>query len=211
VSYVEVGEAASADQLAGLRQDVLVSAQALTESAEAGHAAEALAALGRHRLLCAHRRGPYGVARWTEQVERWLAESSGRQWDERQWYRGQPLLVTANDYDVGLFNGDSGVIVDDGAGGLVAAFGRGGAPVLLSPSRLSAVQTVHAMTVHRAQGSQFDRVTLVLPTEESRLLTRELLYTGVTRAQTHVRVIGSEAAVRRAVLRQVARASGLRG
>jgi exodeoxyribonuclease V alpha subunit len=66
------------------------------------------------------------------------------------------------------------------------------------------------MTVHRAQGSQFDRVTLLLPTEDSRLLTRELLYTAVTRAQSHVRVIGSEAAVRRAVKRRVARASGLR-
>ena len=83
--------------------------------------------------------------------------------------------------------------------------------MLLSPHRLSAVQTVHAMTVHKAQGSQFDRVTLVLPPEQSRALTRELLYTAVTRAQSQVRVIGSEAAVRRAVSRRVARASGLRG
>ncbi|MDX6365718.1 MAG: exodeoxyribonuclease alpha subunit, partial [Nocardioidaceae bacterium] len=92
----------------------------------------------------------------------------------------------------------------------VAAFGRGAEPILVNPSRLSAVQTVHAMTVHRAQGSQFDRVSLLLPASTTPLLTRELFYTAVTRAKEHVRVIGSEAAVRRAVGRPIVRASGLR-
>ena len=109
-----------------------------------------------------------------------------------------------------LFNGDSGVVVDTSDRGLRAAFARAAEPLLLPPARLSHVQTMHAMTVHRAQGSQFDTVTLVLPASDSRLLTRELLYTAVTRAKTHVRVIGSAAAVRRAVTRRVARASGLR-
>jgi exodeoxyribonuclease V alpha subunit len=80
----------------------------------------------------------------------------------------------------------------------------------VSPNRLSGVQTVHAMTVHRSQGSQFARVSLVLPPAESPLLTRELFYTAITRAQSFVRVIGSEDAVRAAVQRPIVRASGLR-
>ena len=212
VSFVEASSSGSVapGQLAGLRADVVDTGTAVAEAASEDSLPSALAALGRHRLLCAHRRGPFGVERWTGQVERWLVEALGEPVRVAGWYRGQPLLVTANDYELQLFNGDSGVVVDAGDRGLLAAFSRGGEPVLFHPTRLSAVQTVHAMTVHRAQGSQFDRVTLVLPTADSRLLTRELLYTAVTRAQTHVRVIGSEAAVWRAVTRRVPRASGLR-
>ena len=211
VSYLEVDDGAvpSPAQLAGVRDDVVTSAKALTALADEATVTEALAALDRHRLLCAHRRGPAGVESWREQVERWLAEDLGLS-PRTAWYRGQPLLVTANDYDLQLFNGDSGVVVDAGERGLRAAFARATEPLLLPPARLSQVQTMHAMTVHRSQGSQFDRVTLVLPASNSRLLTRELLYTAVTRAQSHVRVIGSAAAVRRAVTRRVARASGLR-
>ena len=122
------------------------------------------------------------------------------------WYPGRPVLVTANDYDTGLYNGDTGVVVATADGPRVAFPGR----ALLAPSRLAEVATVHAMTVHRGQGSQFARVTVVLPPAESPLLTRELLYTAVTRARTFVRVVGSEAAVRAAVARPVSRASGLR-
>jgi exodeoxyribonuclease V alpha subunit len=78
------------------------------------------------------------------------------------WYVGRPLLVTANDYELQLFNGDTGVVVEQD-GRVLAAFSRGGTPVLLSPYRLAAVETMHAMTVHRAQGSQFAHVSLVLP------------------------------------------------
>ena len=119
------------------------------------------------------------------------------------------MLVTANDYDTGLFNGDIGVVVSRPEG-IRVAFARGGPPTLYPPSRLSEVATVHAMTVHRGQGSQFRRVTVVLPPAGSPLLTRELLYTAVTRARSRVRVLGSEEAVRAAVERPVRRASGLR-
>ena len=78
------------------------------------------------------------------------------------------------------------------------------------PTRLSGLQTVHAMTVHRSQGSQFDKVTLVLPEPDSPLLTREMLYTALTRAQSHVRIVGTEEAFREAIDRRAARASGLR-
>jgi len=119
------------------------------------------------------------------------------------------LLITANDYEMSLYNGDTGVIVQTPAG-VRAAFARGAAAKLYPPVRLDAIQTVHAMTVHRAQGSQFDTVSFVVPPPDSPLLTRELLYTAVTRAQRQVHIIGSEEAIRRAVLRPANRASGLR-
>ena len=122
---------------------------------------------------------------------------------------GRPLIITANDYELGLYNGDTGVVVDGGNVGPLAVFARGTDTVSVAPSRLDAVQTVHAMTVHRAQGSQFTRVSLVLPTA-SPLLTRELLYTAVTRARASARVLGTEQSLRAAVARPVVRASGLR-
>jgi exodeoxyribonuclease V alpha subunit len=94
-------------------------------------------------------------------------------------------------------------------GGLVAAFGQGGAPVLKPPTLLVAVETGHAMTIHRSQGSQYDTVSVILPPVESSLLSRELLYTAVTRARRHVRLIGTDEAFRAGVRRRVLRASGL--
>jgi exodeoxyribonuclease V alpha subunit len=184
---------------------------ALRTASAAGDVVGALTALDRHRLLCAHRHGPFGVSRWSTEAERWLAEAVPGYGDDGEWYLGRPLLVTVNDYDLNLFNGDTGVVVAVEGGGVRAAFGRGSSPVLISPIRLDAVQTTHAMTVHRAQGSQFDVVSFVLPPPESPLLTRELLYTAVTRASRRVQVFGSEEAVRRAVRRPANRASGLRG
>jgi exodeoxyribonuclease V alpha subunit len=192
----------------GVRQDVVAAGRELTEAALRGDVPTALAALERHRVLCAHRRGPYGVARWSTEIERWLRAALPDA-QTGPWYPGRPVLVTANDYDVGLFNGDTGVAVAMPEG-LRVAFARGGVPTLHPPARLSEVATVHAMTVHRGQGSQFRRVTVVLPPAESPLLTRELLYTAVTRAAEFVRVVGTEEAVRAAVARPVSRASGLR-
>jgi exodeoxyribonuclease V alpha subunit len=213
VSFVETadGVGPSVEQLRPLRDDVVAAARELNRSAAAGDVPAALAGLERHRMLCAHRRGPYGVSRWTAEIELWLAAELGDFAGAGEWYLGRPLLITANDHEMDLFNGDTGVVVANPSGGSpIAAFGRGGDPVLVSPSRLSAVQTVHAMTVHRAQGSQFDLVSLLLPSASSALLTRELFYTALTRAKEHVRIIASEAAVRRAVARPIVRASGLR-
>ena len=196
--------------LAGLRADVVTAATGLIRAARAGDPAAALRRLGSHRLLCAHRRGAYGVSRWSAEIERWIDDCDPGAAGEGEWYRGRPLLVTANDYEARLFNGDAGVVVDDGAGGVVAVFGRAEEPVRVSPSRLADVETMHATTVHRGQGSQFDRVSVVLPPPESPLLTRELLYTAVTRAKERVRILGTEQAVRAAVARPVRRASGLR-
>jgi len=164
----------------------------------------ALAGLEAHRLLCAHREGPFGVRAWDRLAREWTAAPYDA------WYPGQPLLVTANDHEARVYNGDTGVVVDTGNGVLRAAFARGSEPVLLPPSLLASVETVHAMTIHRSQGSQYGTVTVVLPPTSSSLLTRELLYTAVTRATQRVTLAGTEAAVRAAVARPIARASGLR-
>jgi len=195
--------------LQGLQADVVSTARALAEAAHRGDIDAALHELDAHRLLCAHRRGPYGVTRWTAQIEAWLAAAVKRDAGDGEWYPGRPLLVTVNDYETGLYNGDTGVVVRVGDT-IRAAFARGGAPILIPVVRLADVQTVHAMTVHRGQGSQFDRVSVLLPPAESPLLTRELLYTAITRAQSFVRILGTEDAIRAAVSQPIARASGLR-
>jgi exodeoxyribonuclease V alpha subunit len=212
VAFVETAptEELAPAALAGLRADVETAGRSLQKAAGAGDVPGALSAVDGHRLLCAHRHGPFGVARWGDEVQRWLDAAIDGYGGPDEWYVGRPLLVTANDYELMLYNGDTGVVVEGGTRGPTAAFGRGGDPVLLAPSRLSAVQTAYAMTVHRSQGSQFERVSVLLPPADSPLLTRELLYTAVTRARRSVRVIGTEAAVRAAVARPVVRASGLR-
>lgn len=129
--------------------------------------------------------------------------------DPYQFYSGQPLLITANDYEAGVFNGDIGVVVAS-ADGVMAAIDRGGDPLLLQPNTFSSVQTAYAMTVHRSQGSQYEAVSVVLPDQASPLLTRQLLYTAVTRAQQRVRILATEESVAAAVSRQAQRASGLR-
>ena len=194
----------TADALEPLRAQAVTAARRVTNAAQGGDAAGAIQALGAFRLLCAHRRGPYGVSRWTALIEAWLGqEATG-------WYVGRPLLVTENDYGLNLFNGDTGVVIAAGDGQVSAAFERGGRIVEFSPTRLAAVDTVYAMTVHKSQGSQFGTAAVVLPEPNSQILTRELLYTAVTRAREELILVGSEEAIRAAVARPIARASGLR-
>ena len=180
------------------------------EAARAGDASAALAALGRFRLLCAHRRGPEGVTTWTRQIESWLTGGIEQFSTGADWYVGRPVIITENDHALQLFNGDVGVVVRGDDRPMVAAFERGGDVVSVSPARLAAVDTVYAMTVHKSQGSQFHTVACVLPGADSRLLTRELLYTAVSRAQERLIMVGTEDPIRAAIERPIARASGLR-
>jgi len=190
-----------------LRKVLLPQALALRQAALLGDANAALATLDEQRLLCAHRRGPYGVQHWNHQVERWLTESTGEPiWSD--WYAGRPVLVTANDYGLGLYNGDTGVTVV-GEDGLRAAIASAGEPRAFATSRLPDLETMHAMTIHKSQGSQATEVTVLMPPPASRLLTRELLYTAVTRAKEKVRVVGSADEVRAAIERRAVRATGL--
>jgi exodeoxyribonuclease V alpha subunit len=115
--------------------------------------------------------------------------------------------VTANDYGLGLYNGDTGVtLLKDG---VLRAVIAGTEPLEFATSRLADVDTVHAMTIHKSQGSQAKDVTVLMPPEDSRLLTRELFYTAVTRAKEKIRVVGPEASVRAAIEKRAVRASGL--
>jgi exodeoxyribonuclease V alpha subunit len=201
----EAGES----ELRLVRERAAAAGCAVTLGARAGAARDALDALGAFRLLCAHRRGPYGVSDWTSRVQAWLgAELADLDLEQRD-YVGRPLLVTENDYELGLYNGDTGVIVQDSDGHATAAFERGSELLRFSPLRLGAADTVYAMTIHKSQGSQFDTAAVLLPGADSRLLTRELLYTAVTRARRELILVGTEDAIRHAVARPVARASGL--
>ncbi|KCB70914.1 exonuclease V alpha chain RecD [Mycobacterium tuberculosis TKK_04_0020] len=191
-----------------LRAVLVPHALRLREAALLGASDVALATLDEHRLLCAHRDGPTGVLHWNRRVQAWLAEETGQPpWTP--WYAGRPLLVTANDYGLRVYNGDTGVVLA-GPTGLRAVISGASGPLDVATGRLGDVETMHAMTIHKSQGSQVDEVTVLMPQEDSRLLTRELLYTAVTRAKRKVRVVGSEASVRAAIARRAVRASGLR-
>lgn len=192
-----------------VRDVVASSGVQLIEAARDGDVPTALAALGEHRLLCAHRDGPYGQRRWADLAAEWVADRWGRMLDTSEFYPGQPVLLTTNDYQARVFNGDIGVVMAiDGA--LITAIERGQEPLLVSPYILAGVQTAYASTIHRSQGSQYRSVTVVLPEAASPLLTRQLLYTAVTRARDEVRIVATVEALTAAVQREARRASGLR-
>ena len=164
------------------------------------------------RILCAVREGPYGVHAVNFLVEQILKEEKIIE-PEKRWYWGRPVLITSNDYNLRLFNGDMGIILpDQEADNDLRAFFPAADETLrkFHPLRLPEHETVYAMTVHKSQGSEFDRVLLVLPERESPVLTRELMYTGITRAKESVEVWGIEDVFRKAVSRSIERSSGLR-
>lgn len=172
----------------------------LRSAAAAGDVSEAVAGLEGLRVLCAHREGRFGVSTWSRHVVSGFQPSSG------EWPLGQPTMVTKNRVVPGLFNGDTGVVVDlDGSARVAFSADR-----LVAPERLgSEAVPAYALTIHKSQGSQFDRVVVVLPEPQSRILTRELLYTAVTRARKEVAIVGSRESLHAALDRRVARASGL--
>jgi len=180
-------------------------------------AAGALKAYARFQLLCATRHGEAGVDRQNERIAQGLLDR-GLIDNVAGWYEGRPVMVTRNDYALGLMNGDVGLTLwlPDGQGGLAlrVAFAvmdeHGGERVrFVVPSRLAAVDTVYAMTVHKSQGSEFEHTALALPPEPSPVLTRELVYTGVTRAREHFTLLASPDILGYAVSRKTRRASGL--
>jgi exodeoxyribonuclease V alpha subunit len=222
VQWLPVDAASAGEKgLAPVRSTVVAAGRALAEAAGRGDGAAALGVLSQARLLCAHRAGPVGASTWNSRAEQWLAadagerprpvppEAAGAGLSGADWYLGRPVVVTENDYSLDLFNGDTGVAIARDDGGLAVVFRRAGEIVRVSPARLGAVQTAFAMTAHRAQGSEFDQVVVLLPSATSRVLTRELLFTAVTRARRLLILVGPEEPVRAAVARPVSRASGL--
>ncbi len=210
VAWLDLDITAPTDRaLADVAAEVTAAGGARTAAAARGDGRAALAALGSTRILCPHRRGPAGVEVWSQRVEGWLGADSPAGRTRAPWYEGRPLLVTDNDYELQLFNGDTGVVIRGPDGEPVAVFERRGELVTVSPGRLGGVVTMHAMTIHKSQGSQFDAVTVVLPEVGSPILTRQLLYTALTRATERVTVVGAVASLRAAIDRPITRASGL--
>jgi len=164
------------------------------------------------RILCALREGPYGVNSINSLVEEVLAKQNLID-PGRWWYRGRPVMVTRNDYNLRLFNGDVGITLPDpDAGNDLRVFfpTSDGAWRRLHPMRLPEHETVYAMTVHKSQGSEFERLLLLLPDRESPVLTRELIYTAITRARGGAEIWGREEVFRVAISRRIERMSGLR-
>lgn len=170
-----------------------------------------LDAFERFRVLCAVRDGPWGIETLGHAIETRLAATGGLP-AAAGWYAGRPVIATRNDYDVGVFNGDVGVALPASShdGRLRAWFADGDGVRSVAASRLSEVETAFAMTVHRAQGSEFDGVVLALPADGGRVATRELLYTGVTRARVALTLVTARPdVVDDAVARTTRRSSGL--
>ena len=175
-----------------------------------GHPPTDVGAFPSRRVLCAHRRGPFGVNRFNSLVERELRKL-GLVEDDR-FYVGRPIIVTRNDRPTGLSNGDTGVVVGDAEDHRQVWFpdlDRPGQRFLVSPSRLPEHESFFALTVHRAQGSEYDEVVFIPGEAESRVSTKALFYTAVTRARHKVTVLADEAAVSAALSRTTTRATGL--
>ncbi|QGF24419.1 exodeoxyribonuclease V subunit alpha [Raineyella fluvialis] len=205
VSFTPVSRGPADQAYDSLRQRVEAWGTALEERAEAGDAHGALEVLDRHRLLCAHRRGPAGVATWNRIARAWLGRSG-----EEPMALGEPLLVTRRDKALQVYNGDVGAVVRTGAGRRLALADLHQRSVrFLAPVQLTGLVPMYASTIHKAQGSQFQEVSVILPDRGSALLTRELLYTAITRASQGVHLYGTRDALREAVSRRANRASGL--
>ncbi len=177
----------------------------------AGSPAEALVRFEEFRILCALRQGPYGVTGLNRVVEEILAEA-GLIDPRNRWYKGRPIMISANDYTLKLFNGDVGLVFpDQEAGGAPRLFVQSPEGIIrkIAPVRLPAHETVYAMTIHKSQGSEFSQLLILLPGQTSELLTRELIYTGVTRARDKAMLWGDEALFKATVARRVERKSGL--
>ena len=189
-----------------------VYAEGLRLAATGAPAEVVFESISRLQLLAAHRVGPGGVHELNQQVEKQLA-LRGLLRPGDTWYPGRPVLVTRNDYNLRLFNGDIGVVLPDPdqPERLKAVFAQSeGGWRAISPGRLPEHETAYAMTVHKSQGSEFNCVIMVLPERASILLSRALLYTAITRATDRLEIWGSTEILEKAIRRRVRRASGLR-
>ncbi|MEA3221876.1 MAG: ATP-binding domain-containing protein, partial [Thermodesulfobacteriota bacterium] len=178
---------------------------------QARHIDKRFELLNSFRVLCALRKGPYGVEGINLLIEGILAEEKLIH-PKGANYHGRPILITRNDYDLKLFNGDVGIILHDPeANDMRALFPAAGGKIKkISPSRLPEHETVYAMTVHKSQGSEFDKILLILPEEDSPVLTRELIYTGITRAKKDLDLWMRDDVLRKGLSRRTRRTSGLR-
>jgi exodeoxyribonuclease V alpha subunit len=178
--------------------------------------AAALAQLKTFRVLAALRRGPFGVEGLNRKIEVILQEAKLIPQQVTASYAGKPILITQNDHLLELYNGDVGVLLPDTEAKenpkqLWAWFvGKENTLRRFAPARLPQHEAAYAMTVHKSQGSEFDRVLFILPDRDAPVLSRELIYTGLTRARSQVELWWNEAVFAKAVSRRAERNSGLR-
>lgn len=174
--------------------------------------AQILAAFGRYQMLCALREGPFGVSGLNERIEQALnlkrlisrpASAASR------WYSGRPIMISRNDSALGLFNGDIGIALERGEGLRVWFSMPDGSVKSVQPSRLPGHDTAFAMTVHKSQGSEFEHAALVLPNQFTPVVTRELVYTAITRARKRLSLYADDRVLEKAIMTRTERRSGL--
>lgn len=213
-SDIERFSLADADDYQVLLEDCATGYQHYLQLATTGaHAADVLAAFGRYQLLCALRTGPFGVSGLNERIEqllhrkRLIERSPG---PSGRWYVGRPVMIGLNDSALGLFNGDIGIALIDSEGELRVHFQLPDGNIKsVQPSRLPSHETAYAMTVHKSQGSEFEHTALVLPNTFMPVLTRELVYTAITRARQRLTLYCSDAVLGSAIRTPTLRLSGL--
>ncbi|PRD14248.1 exodeoxyribonuclease V subunit alpha [Pantoea coffeiphila] len=175
--------------------------------------ADVLSAFGRFQLLCALREGPFGVSGLNERIETTLRQAGlirRGTLANGKWYVGRPVMIARNDRLLGLFNGDIGIAMLDGEQALKVFFPLpDGSIKAVQPSRLPPHDTAYAMTVHKSQGSEFEHTLMVLPNQVMPVLTRELVYTGITRAKRQLTLYADTRVFNSAVKKRTQRRSGL--
>jgi exodeoxyribonuclease V alpha subunit len=193
-----------------LLQTILDATRPAIEAALDGKAQDALSLLNKLRVMTALRKGPLGLVALNKYLARALgAAIPGLNPGKAPW-EGQPILIRENDTHLDLRNGQAGILVrEPGGTGLVAAFAQGTGVRKIGVSRLPRFDSMLCMTIHQSQGSQFQHAVLILPNKGSQILTRELIYTGITRAEHRVSILGSPEILTEAIIRPVQRASGL--
>ena len=175
---------------------------------QAGDVQEAMRAFAHGRVLCALREGPWGVSGINNRCIQ-LVRRHGRMAARQELYQGLPVLILTNDYDLRLYNGDTGIIWPDASGALMAWFDGEEGLRVFSPATLPSWQPAYAMTVHKAQGAEFARVALLLPPEDNPLLSRELLYTAITRAKAELFLFADTGLLHTIAARRLSRHSNL--
>ena len=191
------------EKLARLQSEVVNHARLVLEAAESGDIEGALTAKTKLQVLSSTRDGHLGVYDWNQTVEAKLGPSTSK-----RWYAGRPVLITRNDSSTGLANGDVGVICNVD-GHPRASFGDPQDPTTIALARLPESDTVHALTIHKSQGSEYEHVVVVLPQSHSRIVTRELLYTGITRPQKKLTLVATIESIEAAIMTPIRRATGL--
>lgn len=171
---------------------------------------QVIAAFGEYQLLCALREGPFGVSGLNDRLEQLLAQKRKiSRLPHSRWYEGRPVMISRNDSALGLFNGDIGIALDRGQGLRVWFMMPEGSVKSVQPSRLPEHDTAWAMTVHKSQGSEFNHAALILPTQLSPVITRELIYTAITRARQRLSLYTDERVLVQAIAARTERRSGL--